>query len=135
MSEFTGIVRKAARTYFWPGADREDVEQEAWLALERAKPESHALAKVVVHRHLIEQVRRETRRRPQFSLLTDTHADPVVLEEIAEQREQVRRIATACLSQSERRALVVMLNGEPYKGNKSVDNALTRARRKLRQAA
>jgi DNA-directed RNA polymerase specialized sigma24 family protein len=137
--EYENIVKAAARIYYWPGAEIEDVEQEARLSLLRWKPKSPALAKVVVHRHLIEQVRRETRRRVQFTDagMLNNFPNPRGYEDVVDQvsaREQLRRISRIPFSPVEREALSRAAQGIGCV-EKRLDNALHRARRKLRAAA
>ncbi len=67
-------------------------------------------------------------------LLGTTHDDPekvtLVREELAERVAVVRRC-----SPTERRAVAHVLNGRSYSGDKVIDNALQRVRKKLAAAA
>jgi hypothetical protein len=137
VTPFEPIIRAASRIYFWPGATREDVEQEARFALLEADVPAGAFhfAKVVVHRHLIEQVRRETLRRPKFAAeLEDVVATSADVVDIVEARERLRSIARVYLSELEREAVRRVVTGKGC-SDKRFDNALQRARRKLRAAA
>lgn len=133
------VIRTLASRYYWPGADWDDVAQEARYALERARrvfdPTRGAswltFAWVRVRGHLIEQVRRETKRRPQFATLTDQHEAPGELVDLVDARERLRRVVSTPLSALEREALGKALRGEPIKHPKAIDNALWRARRKV----
>ena len=131
MTEFANIARSQARKFFWPGATREDVEQEALLALCRHQPSSPQLAKTIIRRHLIEQVRRETQRRPQCVQggEADARSDTFDLVQLIEERERLRAVLNAPLSDLERAAVGRTLRGEPC--YHPYDNALYRARRKL----
>lgn len=67
------------------------------------------------------------------------HREPSALdtERVVVARETLARMvaAVAGLSPLEREALARVANGDPYSGEKSIDNALVRARHKLRKAA
>ena len=76
--ELVGIL---ASRYSWPGADREDVIQEAWFALERCRPKWRPGGKawpyfawMCAERHLLEVQRRECYRRPRLYSLEDRHS-------------------------------------------------------------
>jgi DNA-directed RNA polymerase specialized sigma24 family protein len=133
------LISILAGSYFWPGAEYEDVAQEARYALEKARgrwnPEKGcpwlSFAWVCVKRHLIEQVRRETKRRPQFAYLSERHPARGSVHELAEAREQLRTIVEAPLTDMERFVVGRALRGETLTDEKWMDNALWRARRKL----
>ena len=91
------LVRILASSYFWPGAEWEDVAQEARFALERARSsfdptrgEWLRFAWFRVKDHLIEQVRRETKRRPQFAYLSEQHPSFENVHDLVEARERLR---------------------------------------------
>ena len=132
MLEYAPIVRGISREFFWPGADREDVQQEAWLALIEAKPENRALASVVIRRRLIDRLRYHD-HRPQFAAEVDT-ADSETVHDIVERREMLRLILAVDLTDLERVALGRVIREEPLT-SKSDDNARQRARARLRAAA
>ena len=132
------IAYKVAASYFWPGATREDVKQEALLALivaERGyRPEQGAFgpfAKTVVVRHLIECVRRERYRRPQFADSLDPvdPVDPVDVVDLVHARFWLREILETPLSELEAAALGRAFRGEGCP--RPLDNALQRAKAKL----
>ncbi len=125
------IVRAVSRRYFWPGATREDVEQEARLALVQAQPDDPTLAWVIAERHLVEQVRRETRRRPQFSELRETVPARENVVELVEARDRLRSVLGARLTDRERYMVGRAIRGETLNDAKWMDNALYSARRKL----
>jgi DNA-directed RNA polymerase specialized sigma24 family protein len=137
------LISIPAGSYFWPGAEYEDVTQEARYALERARrvwnPDKGcpwlSFAWVCVKRHLIEQVRRETKRRPQFAFLSERHPARESVHELAEARAVLRYATEGPLTELERYALGRSIRGEPIKKPKAVDNALVRAKRKLRAVA
>jgi RNA polymerase sigma factor (sigma-70 family) len=142
-----------------PGADRDDVGQEALLALYAAvlrydgERAFGPLATTVVRRALVSMLRAALRgkHRPINDLrleqrteegieLAELIADrgPGPFERVHE-REQLRQITAAIgsLSALERRALAGTLEGRPYHDigpAKAVDNALQRARKRLRKA-
>jgi DNA-directed RNA polymerase specialized sigma24 family protein len=131
------VARKLGREFYWPGADRDDVEQEAryWIlrARETFRPGKGPFlpfAYFVARRNLIEIVRRETRRRPQFAELQDDYLVTRSLEEQVEIRQRLRLAIEAPLTDLERQALGRAMRGESC-SEKSLDNALQRVRRKL----
>jgi RNA polymerase sporulation-specific sigma factor len=143
----------AVREFYLPGGDRDDVRQEAALGLLSAvrsyKPETgtpfSAFVCLVVRRRLSSALRlahgqKHTALNGACELLDEHDAvggeDPAIL---AEQRADIRRLAECDLSPLERRAVTLIAAGATYRevreltggSLKSVDNALTRARRKL----
>lgn len=134
------LVSMLASSYYWPGAEWDDVAQEARYALERARSTFDPTRGVWlrfawfrVRDHLIEQVRRETRRRPQFAFLSEEHAELGDVVDLVAARETLRRVVSTPLSELEREALGRCIRGEPVSGSgrKALDNALVRARRKV----
>jgi RNA polymerase sporulation-specific sigma factor len=153
------MLRREARRITVPGADRDDVAQEALLALylavlaydgERAFA---PLAVTVVRRRLaaILKAGLAGKHRALNDLRleqTDAHGAPLADTlpdrrlgpfERAEQRERLGRITAAarCLTPLERHALAGLLAGASYEQlgpPKTIDNALQRARRRLREA-
>jgi len=146
-----------ARGYFFVGADDEDVRQEAMIGLlfglreyEGQGEPSAAFIGLVVTRWLQTQVRHANRLKHgplSNSRREDSHfegeifrlefpdiaADPAL---IVEAREELRTMLDSFIEMSEfeRESLVSTINGIPYRGNKPVDNAIQRARKKLRAA-
>jgi RNA polymerase sporulation-specific sigma factor len=155
----TPLLRSEAQRIYVPGADRDDVAQEALVALHRAvlaydgRRRFSALAITVIRRRLVSMLKAALRAKhqPLDDLRleqTDEHghqlgqwiADraPGPFEQL-QQREQLRQVAAAAgrLSELERRVLAGSLDGRSYAQlgpTKRVDNALQRARRHLREA-
>ena len=101
-----------ANRYSWPGADREDVEQEARYAIERCRPKWRpggktwpAFAWLCAESHLIELCRRECFRRPLFSELVDRHPSYEDVVERVEARQRLRLILEFPLPPKQRAAL------------------------------
>ncbi|RDI73274.1 sigma70-ECF: RNA polymerase sigma factor, sigma-70 family [Gaiella occulta] len=161
--EHRGLALAAARSYRLPGADRDDVQQEAliglWFACRSYRAEQGPFppfARLVVERHLADCLRGATRGK--HTVLTDsvrvirrddrdvdaaaTIASAHQVADVAEQRDRLRRLMRAIdsdLSALERRCVVSATCGLSYEEMalpwKVVDNSLFRARRKLRRAA
>ena len=133
-----------ARDFYLPGADQDDVRQEAMIALWEAarthdpgKGSFPNWARVVIRRHLTDCVRTATRGK-QLVLTQAGRFEHVVLfaNDADEHRQAVRElVASACnLSQPERAALTRIIDGAPLEG-KADDNLRYRVRKKLRAAA
>jgi DNA-directed RNA polymerase specialized sigma24 family protein len=130
--------------YAVPGYEPEDLAQEARLALFQAGDPVGPLATVVIQRRLISLLRSATRERQRA--LNDSvrrHDEHAALDllpggrdpaDVVCARDELRRRGET-LTPSERRALVYVVAGIPYERDRRVDNAVTRARRKLRAAA
>lgn len=154
-----------ATAYYFPGGDHDDVEQEARLGLLRAiacfDPTAGASFRTfsgfAIRRQLITALK--AARRGKFRVLDEAvrvarnedgeeepaaehiparDSDPQAVLETKEELARIRRGA-ATLSGLERRWLGAVLDGRPYtvdnRRNKSADNAIVRARQKLRRAA
>jgi RNA polymerase sporulation-specific sigma factor len=155
------LIGHEAQRIYVPGAEREDVLQEALLALHAAvmsydgEHPFPAFARFVIRRQLATMLRAALRRKHQplsasrrFEqpgrngvALGDAIADRTLSpHERAELREELQRLTAAAsrLSGFERYALGGFLSGIPYTqlGDdvKSIDNAMQRARRRLRKA-
>ena len=140
----TDIVRTLAVRFYWPGADPEDVEQEAWFALERCRPKWKpeggrtflSWAWVCIESHLRELRRRERYRRPQFAELQDVHPASGDLVDRIEARRLLRLCLEYPLAPKERRAVNGAIVGERHSRDGSgMDTARWRGRKKLRAAA
>lgn len=159
------LARAIARDWSIPGWERQDVEQEAMVALWEAarawRPDGGAsfpaFARQVISRRLTDALRAEQRwkRRPlNESLRVVENVDDGSLEsivetlphwhqvaDVAEDRESLRavvRIIRDGLTDFERHCVVGIATGVPYVElgpKKRVDNAASRARRKLKAAA
>src|SRR5262245_56716415 len=136
-----GLARSIAHQYFIPGADRDDVQQEALIGLweaarlwDKERGASFAtFASLVIHRRLHTCLKAANRRKHRF--LTDASRD-LDLGTVEEPGGQLALILEALpsLSELERQSLADSLNGVPIR-SKRYDNALQRARRKLRKVA
>lgn len=157
------LARYIAQDYFLPGSERQDVEQECdiglWIATGDWDPEGGAsfktFANLVIRRRLSSLVVAALRHKHEpltRSLRTTTLEDGGDLEEVAivdtlaggrdplelvVARETFDRLCEAAsrLSAAEREALQLLVDGTPYPGDKRMDNAVQRTRRKLRAAA
>jgi RNA polymerase sigma factor (sigma-70 family) len=134
------IAYAIAADYFIPGQDRDDVNQEAliglWIAArkyDKAKGAFPPFARLVVHRHLWNAIKAQGKRKHRFLTDAEREFDAPALET---ENGQFTLIVNALpsLSELERSALARSLNGEPIE-SKAHDNALQRARRKLKAAA
>jgi len=139
-----------AREFYFPGADHSDVQQEALIGLWEAcggyDPDRGPFppyARAVIRNRLRQELTRA--RRLGRLLLTDSSRDPIEqhpgllsLEDTVILREDARRLLGLILQLSvlERESLLSVSNGIPYAqqgySRKSIDNAIQRARRKLR---
>jgi RNA polymerase sigma factor (sigma-70 family) len=135
------IALAIARDYRIPGLDPDDTRQEALVALWEATgihdPERGPfppLARTVIHRHLRDLLQAATRQKR--TALIDHDAEPVARDDSAG-REQLSLLVDALptLTELERAAVRAHLNGVPTSSSKRHDNALNRARAKLRAAA
>ena len=158
------IARYVARDYYLPGGDRDDVEQEAmialWLAarawngsrpfegfarmvIRRRLATAIDLANAQRHRYLNEPLREvpsESGERLQVLDVVPGGRDPA---DVLIERERLAAIVAAVesLSDVEREVLERIVNGEPYstltrtRESKRMENAADRMRRKLRAAA
>jgi len=162
LAHYRPLADQIARRFYLPGADADDVRQEAmiglWLAARAfdGRGDFRSFAALVIRRRLITALK--TARGGGRMLLTgalreipDPHdrrrlaPSAEVLEDPAGDAhdrvveiERVRAVVRAFheeLSPLEREAVRRYTRGEPYSGDKVIDNALTRARVKLRRAA
>lgn len=137
------IVVVLASRFSWPGADREDVEQEAWFALERCRPKWNPALKdwpgfawMCVKNHLTELTRRECYRRPQCVVLSPAlpYFEDVV--ERVDARRRLRLILELPLPPRERAALNGAFVGKAIGREARTEHmARYRAKRKLLTAA
>jgi RNA polymerase sporulation-specific sigma factor len=157
------LARHIASAYFLPGYDRDDLDQEAMLALldahRRYNPaigEFRPFAGVVIRRRLVTLLKLGNSKRQRLfngalrvvhidgeqhdavDLAADPQADPVEQLALREELSRIRQAARA-LTPLELRCLGVIVGGGSYADTgvpfKSVDNAVQRARMKLRDAA
>jgi RNA polymerase sporulation-specific sigma factor len=161
VAEHERLARFIADKHFLPNEDRDDLRQEAMLALllalraytpERGVP-LQKFVSLVVTRRVISAIKlaRAEKRRAQNEAVTGAvmadgeEVDVVTLLEggrdpadVVVEREQMRSLVSGIrgLSPLERKAVVdFVFCGVPYAGSKALDNALCRARTKLRRAA
>lgn len=143
------LAESEARAWFLPGADAEDVRQEALVALWEAarafdpvlEVPFTAFARLVIRRRLRDAVRRANGGN--HRILTDAvrnHDVPTSHDEVFEARAQLRALASAYqdLSPLEQRSLSAITSGRPASTvgtARQVDNAVQRARRKLKATA
>lgn len=148
-----GIALGLAKDWHLPGGDADDVRQEAliglWIATQkwnRDRGSFPPFARLVIQRRLTSLLRSALRERNNVLTsskrvcgdeieIVDTLAGPD-LERIVTTRETLTRLcaAVSLLSDLEREALSAHLNGDGVYSVKSLDNALARARAKLRAA-
>lgn len=133
-----GIAHSVARNYWLRGADRDDVRQEARLALweacqayDPAKGSFPPFARLVINRKLSSRLKVTMRHH---APATD-QAELVAAPERQEGLLDGLLAALPSLTVLERQALADFLNGVPTTSSKAHENALHRARRKLREAA
>ena len=164
LRRYTGLVRRAARPYFLPGAESQDLVQEALIGLYEAvrdfdpdrSPSFRAFAELCATRQVVSAVRRAGRHK--HAALNDylpvaaggrrrealgaAAADPADLFEARERLTAVLGVLSGSLSPLEQEVLRLHLQGESYtviaarvhREPKAVDNALQRVRRKLERS-
>lgn len=158
------VAYAIAALYFWPGADRDDVKQEAliglWIAARDWRPDAgrtfRSFAELVIKRRLATCVKLAKRSKhaplnDSIRVLVDEDgvSDQAVdqlphlhqVADVAEDRERLAAVLRAIdtdLSPLERRCIIGVASGLSYAEigpQKRVENALDKARRKLRAAA
>jgi RNA polymerase sigma factor (sigma-70 family) len=136
------IAAQVASDFRIPGFDTDDVRQEALIALWEAArsydPQRGPFppwARRVITARLTDLLRVHTKRgqAPRHVELHDIFEAPDGSAGV----DAVRRVVATLpsLTDLEREALACVLNGDAYTGDKRIDNAAQRARRKLRGAA
>ena len=154
-SKHRAIAYKVANEFYLPGSERQDVEQEAliglWIAArswDRSKGSFSTFAFLVVRRRLATLLRSALSGRASMLTdaervmpgtdveLVDTLAGPD-LERVVVARETLERlaVAVAALTDMERHAMRLVVNGERFAHSKQTANAADRARVKLAKAA
>lgn len=159
---WTPLAYSIADKFFLPGADREDLRQEALLALvvglrSYRDGAGHvdnlkAFLGMVIRRRLCSELEQANRvkRGPlndavRYGLNEDGHEMPILdllpggedpYTTVAKREHWLRLCdAAATFTDVQRQAVEWAIAGEPYSDSKRLDNALQRARRKLRKAA
>ena len=143
------LARAVAGEFYVPGAGRDDVEQEAliglWVAARTFDRERNAsfpsFARLVIRRRLSSILKAALREK--HMVLTGAARDEVQIEGgtepdrvvIARDRLQRLVVAVSELSPLERAAVAHVSSGHAYRHDKQIDNAITRARKKLREVA
>ncbi len=158
LRRYEPLLVEIASDYYLPGGNREDLLQEARIALKRAydryDPEYNvpfsAFAALCVRRQLQDSVQKQ--RRKKHEVLNKSNSleqvnvrppsntpDPESQLLAMETLHFLQEVAREALTELEQQALAGYLAGESYsemaqrleKDEKSVDNALSRARRKI----
>lgn len=163
MDKYKNLVRKKARALYLAGGDQEDLLQEGMLGLFKAvqeyQPEREAgfstFASLCISNQMYKAVTSSQRRKHQplnnslslseleeehaWNLMTEVSPEEILLEQ--ERSDHLNRRIEAVLSPFERQVLELYLGGYDYirigeqlhKPPKSVDNALQRIRKKVRE--
>lgn len=157
--KYTGMVRAKARGFFLIGGEAEDLIQEGMIGLYSAigtfRPDGGMSFKnyacVCISRKIIDAVKSSVRQKnlplnnyvslsgSDFDLIYDSDAEEAVIR--TEDAREFFRKMSGILSDVEFRVVVLYMEGMTYdeissatgKTNKSIDNALHRAKRKLRE--
>lgn len=136
-----------ARDYFFPGADRDDVRQEALIgvmyAIRSYRSDVGTLDKfvpTVVRRHLQSCLKAALTNK--YKVLSLSYREELKLTDLTWQPEEaflrkdtLRQVIEAWhkLTPSQKRAMLYPINGEPYTGNKTIDSGIQRARKRLKE--
>lgn len=154
-TDHLGLAYWIADQHYLPGGDRDDVRQEAAIALWQAVCDYQpghgttfkTFANLVIYRRLAAAIKNANRGKHlvltrSARVTTDADGQPVdlvellpgrdMVDDIADRHELHRiRLAATRLTTRERQALGWILDGKNYRGRKDIDNAADRARRKL----
>lgn len=117
--------RWLARVFFVVGMDSDDLAQEARLAAWLAPPGAERIA---ARRRILDLIK-FSQRRPLFAPEVEI-ANSADVVDLVLARERIRGALASPLSDRERHALGRAIRGESV-AEKSIENALARARRKL----
>nr|MDH3175656.1 RNA polymerase sporulation sigma factor SigH [Bacillus pumilus] len=169
ITKYRNFVRAKARSYFLIGADREDIVQEGMIGLYKSIRDFRedkltsfkAFAELCITRQIITAIKTATRQKhiPLNSYVSldkpiyDEESDRTLLDVISgakalnpedliiskEEFDDIEMKMGELLSESERKVLVLYLDGRSYqeisedlnRHVKSIDNALQRVKRKL----
>ena len=151
------LARRQARDFYLPGSDRQDVEQEAYIGLwiatgawDRARSSFAPFATLVIRRRLITLVKMALARKHQplndsvrYTVGLDGEKEVLLVDalplgkdplQVVLDRERWERFCEAAegLTLLERQCLEELVAGIPQ--DKQADNAVNRARVKLRRA-
>lgn len=163
VDKYKNLVRRKARALYLAGGDHEDLIQEGMLGLFKAvreyKPDKEAgfytFASSCITNQMYKAVTSYQRQKHQllnnslslneleedktWNLITEDSPEKILLEQ--EQSAHLNRRIDAALSPFERQVLELYLEGDDYirisekmdRSPKSIDNALQRIRRKVRE--
>ena len=113
--------------FFAQGHDRDDLAQEARIAMLRAPA---GLERVAARRRVIDVVR-SARRRPVLVEAVELETPDNVVD-VVDARDRLRATLAAAQTENERAALLLVMRGEPIaRHEKALQVALWRLRRKL----
>ena len=137
------IARGIASDFYLPGSDRDDVRQEADIALWEAATHYRrehgsfpAFARLVVKRRLVDRLKESTREKRRVLTDATREIEDAMTGDPLEDRERLRALVKAMhtLNEWERDAVVRIVNDVPIQG-KTDDTQRYRVRKKLREAA
>lgn len=163
MDKYKNLVRKKARALYLAGGDHEDLLQEGMLGLFKAVQEYqpgkeasfYTFASLCITNQMYKAVTSSQRQKHQplnnslslneleektWNLITEESPEKILLEQ--ERSDHINRKIEAVLSPFEFEVLELYLGGDDYiriaekldKPPKSVDNALQRIRKKVRES-
>lgn len=173
IQKYRGFVRAKSRSYFLIGGDHEDILQEGMIGLYKAirdfqgdkQSSFRAFAELCITRQIITAIKTATRQKhiplnsyvsldkPIYEedsdrtlldvIMSSEETDPEKLFITQEESIRIEGAMSETLSDLERRALMLYLEGSTYqeisdeldRHVKSIDNALQRVKRKLENHA
>lgn len=148
LETFRPLARAIAADWSFPGADRDDVEQEAmigvWQALRSWDPEGGCSLKTWVRyavRARLASALKQARRLkhgPVSDATREFDQLPSLLDvvDLVEARRRLRHVLEYPLPPREREAVTCLLRGETiHHAGGALEQALVRARRRLKEAA
>lgn len=158
------LAWKATDGLYIPGQDRDDLLQAARIGIVKAIDDFNgdftdvghfiAFAQLCARRQVLTEVKLAHASKRILNITADRLDAPVTTQQDADQlgdtiaaagptphdllaiKEELLELAAraALLTETERNGLALVVNGTPYKGDKRTDNAIQRARRKMREA-
>lgn len=131
-SEFESYIRFLGSYFFVRGLEREDIEQEAWIAVWLAPP---GLERMAARRQVLDLIKMAN-RRPEFHRFMEDPASHVDVETVVAARERLREVIDAATTPMEKIAVGRAARGEPISRHESgLGVALWRLRQRLMDAA
>jgi RNA polymerase sigma factor (sigma-70 family) len=134
------LARNVANDYMIPGADRDDVVQEARIALWEAcnaydpeKGRFPSFARTVIRRRMIDAIKKANAIKHRQLTAAVRDIDDVAADESGSALGDIVA-AWPTLSDLEREAVRAVVDGSYDSRNKAQETALYRARRKLKEA-